>query len=65
MDTFTSFCHGLPNKTWPSCPQEVAQSTETTPNKVEVINSNLPPPFVWTCQKKKKKDLHLSQQLRT
>jgi hypothetical protein len=35
-------------------PQEIAQSVRTTPNETEITSSNLPPPLVWTCQKKKK-----------
>jgi hypothetical protein len=35
------------------CPQEIAQSAKTTPNKAKITSSNSPPPLVWTCQKKK------------
>ena len=42
------------------CPQEVAQSSEVTPNEVDVTSLNPPPPFVRICKKKKKKELDLS-----
>jgi hypothetical protein len=37
-----------------NCPQEVAQSAGTTPNKAEVTSSNPPSPFCVDMSKKKK-----------
>jgi hypothetical protein len=36
--------------------QEVVQSAGTTLNEAKIISSNLTPPLVRTCQKKKKKN---------